>query len=59
MLSLADILRQCRIVVADHHPLTKTERISAIDIQLRELGGDVTAELTEPADRDQVTGPER
>ena len=59
MLSLADILRQCRDIVAYHHSLTKMELISAIDIQLRELGDAVTAELTEPANRDEVTGPER
>jgi hypothetical protein len=49
MFGLPDILRQCRDVVAEHHPLTKTNLIASIDARLSEIeatsaASDVTGE---------------
>lgn len=46
MLGLADILRQCRAIVVEHHPLTKTELIDAIDAKLQDVDDDVATEET-------------
>ncbi len=54
MLGLADILRQCRAIVVEHHPLTKTELIDAIDAKLQDVDDDAA---TEETSQDMFAGP--